>query len=548
MDRKPSDTPFALPTFDAFAGAALNPFAPLQAAPPEVANPAEAVWSHDVDDAGEDELPGADAVNVRVRWGTNVLHFSQLSPPRAFTLGGVGSDFVFPDAFAGASSGGSSPLVSVRDGEVAVCVPPAASALVQLRTGRTSSLKDAIGAGLARPSDDRSGAYEVPLGHGTAVTVRLPASDLVIEVSRVRASRNPAAGVWGGADLSGYIYTGLSAAVHATLIGALAFFLPGMHADDAESIDRDTAAAMRPYLDAIAEKEPEHSEAAAQLDPVGPSGGGRGGQAAGPSGSMGSTVAAPARSGRYALRGDTPDAKLARERAIAEAAQFGFVGILNTDAANSVNTPVAPWGADSAAGHDPSNALGAMWAPTIDDALGSGGLGPSGTGEGGGGFAHGIGIDGISDTIGHGTGEWPGDGPGRGPGHDYGPGGHGGTRGGLRPHTAGAPNPRALPITTFNGTLPKEVVQRIVRQNFGRFRLCYEAGLRANPGLTGRVAVAFVIDRSGGVAVASADRSTDMADPNVVSCVVRGFQNLSFPAPKDGIVQVIYPLMLSPGE
>ena len=51
-----------------------------------------------------------------------------------------------------------------------------------------------------------------------------------------------------------------------------------------------------------------------------------------------------------------------------------------------------------------------------------------------------------------------------------------------------------------------------------------------------------------GVAVASADRSTDMADPNVVSCVVRGFQNLSFPAPKDGTVQVIYPLMLSPGE
>jgi len=96
--------------------------------------------------------------------------------------------------------------------------------------------------------------------------------------------------------------------------------------------------------------------------------------------------------------------------------------------------------------------------------------------------------------------------------------------------------------------LPKEVVQRIVRQNFGRFRLCYEAGLRANPGLTGRVSVAFVIDRNGNVAVASADKSTDMADQNVVSCVVRGFQNLSFPEPKDGTVQVIYPLMLAPGE
>jgi hypothetical protein len=39
-----------------------------------------------------------------------------------------------------------------------------------------------------------------------------------------------------------------------------------------------------------------------------------------------------------------------------------------------------------------------------------------------------------------------------------------------------------------------------------------------------------------------------VADENVVSCVVRGFQNLSFPAPENGTVQVVYPLMLAPGE
>jgi hypothetical protein len=102
--------------------------------------------------------------------------------------------------------------------------------------------------------------------------------------------------------------------------------------------------------------------------------------------------------------------------------------------------------------------------------------------------------------------------------------------------------------TEINGTLPAEVVQRIVRQNFGRFKMCYEAGLRTNPGLTGRVAVKFMIDRNGSVATAAADPSTDMADGTVVSCVVRGFLNLSFPEPKSGMVKVIYPLMLSPGE
>ena len=31
------------------------------------------------------------------------------------------------------------------------------------------------------------------------------------------------------------------------------------------------------------------------------------------------------------------------------------------------------------------------------------------------------------------------------------------------------------------GALPPEVIQRIVRQNFGRFRMCYEQGLTQEP-------------------------------------------------------------------
>jgi hypothetical protein len=246
------------------------------------------------------------------------------------------------------------------------------------------------------------------------------------------------------------------------------------------------------------------------------------------------------------MKGDAPDSRIARERALAEAATFGFVGILNADAAKGADSLSAAWGAEPA-GHAAKNALGSMWAQSIDDAWGPGGLGLSGTDQGGGGLARGIGIDGINDTVGHGTGDLGTDGPVRGPGHDFGPGGVGPYRG-LADYHPHDPIVRLAPITTFSGRLPQEIVQRIVRQNFGRFRLCYEAGLRGNPGLTGRVAVAFVIDRTGAVVVAAADRSTDMADPNVVSCVVRGFQNLSFPAPANGSVQVVYPLMLAPGE
>jgi hypothetical protein len=61
------------------------------------------------------------------------------------------------------------------------------------------------------------------------------------------------------------------------------------------------------------------------------------------------------------------------------------------------------------------------------------------------------------------------------------------------------PNSCAL---TINGRLPPETVLRIVRQNFGRFRFCYEEGLARKPTLSGRVAVNFVIDRAGAVSIA----------------------------------------------
>jgi len=107
--------------------------------------------------------------------------------------------------------------------------------------------------------------------------------------------------------------------------------------------------------------------------------------------------------------------------------------------------------------------------------------------------------------------------------------------------------PIRTPDMTTNGRLPADVIQRIVRQNFGRFRLCYEAGLRGNPSLSGRVATKFVIGRDGAVNQSS-DAGSDLPDQNVVACVVRSFNALSFPSPEGGIATVTYPIILTPGE
>jgi hypothetical protein len=97
---------------------------------------------------------------------------------------------------------------------------------------------------------------------------------------------------------------------------------------------------------------------------------------------------------------------------------------------------------------------------------------------------------------------------------------------------------------TVSGRLPPEVIQRVVQSNFGRFRLCYERGLHRDPSLAGRVTTRFVIARDGTVSVAL-DAGSDLADPDVVSCVVRAFEALAFPEPAGGTVAVIYPLTFS---
>jgi hypothetical protein len=100
--------------------------------------------------------------------------------------------------------------------------------------------------------------------------------------------------------------------------------------------------------------------------------------------------------------------------------------------------------------------------------------------------------------------------------------------------------------TVASGRIPPEIIRRTIRQNFGRYRACYETGLRTNPNLAGRVAVRFVIGRDGSVAQ-SGNGGSDLPDTGVVNCIVGAFRGLSFPQPEDGIVTVTYSIQLSPG-
>jgi hypothetical protein len=95
-----------------------------------------------------------------------------------------------------------------------------------------------------------------------------------------------------------------------------------------------------------------------------------------------------------------------------------------------------------------------------------------------------------------------------------------------------------------NTGVAAELMQRVIRQSFGRYRACYENGLRTNPALAGRVVIALTVSPDGSVRSAT-DAGSSLPDAGVVSCIVRNFASLNFPA-ADGVGHIVYPLSLSP--
>lgn len=130
---------------------------------------------------------------------------------------------------------------------------------------------------------------------------------------------------------------------------------------------------------------------------------------------------------------------------------------------------------------------------------------------------------------------------------------------------------RRLDPSKVRGRLPPEVIQKIVRDNFGPMRKCYEAGLARDPTLKGKISTRFVIELDGHVSSAldndDAGEDPSLAalrgtahdprrsqeeprfpDPKVVACVVARFNLMTFPKPEGGKVTVVYPIIFTPSD
>ena len=481
-----------------------------------------AVWNmatamvHSSDDfvASALERADLDVIEATLSWENDVLEVRHVPPGRALTVGEVaGVDFTIPESELGA------PSLAVLDGGGALAF---------------GSVERVV----AGTGDLRAGAPTVLSFGAFRLTLRVVPAGRGLPVSMLDSIRESALGSVGGSFL-----------FHAMLFAAFAMFLPALGGDDADGITREQLLTMQKYLDSASERERERIvESLAEESDGASEAGAAGTMALGESGAMG-TPTSPKTNAHYSARGDASphDATLARERELKDARESLMVGLLASAGIADPNAPVAPWGT-VLNGADAESHLGAMWGDAPGENFGIGGLGLSGVGEGGcppGARGCGQGI-GLADVGGLGHSLRDHMGKCVGPNCDGAGNGHSPLRGG---HEVRTPRVRTCGDQSCgfetSGRLPPEVIQRIVRQNMGRYRACYEAGLRGNPSLTGHVRVKFVIDRTGAVASAL-DSGSDIPDQNVRSCVVRNFYSLAFPAPQGGTVNVVYPILLLP--
>ncbi|MFZ9890169.1 MAG: AgmX/PglI C-terminal domain-containing protein, partial [Myxococcota bacterium] len=185
----------------------------------------------------------------------------------------------------------------------------------------------------------------------------------------------------------------------------------------------------------------------------------------------------------------------------------------------------ALFGADVSGG-ELQNLLGGISGAKAGESYGVGGLGRRGSGPGGGGTGVAtMGIGGVG-TRGRGSGDAS---------YGSGEGGLGG-KGDREPSVS-------IGTPVVFGSLDKEIIRRVVRENQAQIKYCYEREMTRTPGLNGKIVMKWVITGSGSVRQAQVVETT-MKNKAVESCLAARINGWNFPKPKGGgIVIVTYPFL-----
>ncbi len=147
-------------------------------------------------------------------------------------------------------------------------------------------------------------------------------------------------------------------------------------------------------------------------------------------------------------------------------------------------------------------------------------------GPGGSGVAP-IGIAGVGVNVGSGLGRSGG--PGLGSGL---------TKGNVTVNAGGEGE-------SFTGSMDREAIRRVVRENLNELRTCYERQLQSDPNLSGKLVLQWEI-REGGVVgkVDAVNRGDTIKNQRVIDCCRKVLKNWRFPEPPPNMVGLVsYPFV-----
>lgn len=94
---------------------------------------------------------------------------------------------------------------------------------------------------------------------------------------------------------------------------------------------------------------------------------------------------------------------------------------------------------------------------------------------------------------------------------------------------------------SFEGTIDRDAIRRVVQENMRQIKACYERALNKDPALHGKVVMSWVLNDKGRVTAASVS-STTMNSSEVEQCMISRLRTWQFPAtPKGQEADITYP-------
>jgi pSer/pThr/pTyr-binding forkhead associated (FHA) protein len=386
--------------------------------------------------------------------------------------------------------------------------------------GQSVTLAELQQQGRSRPSSTAAGALETPIPPQARFRVRLGQSTFM--VSSVPQPRRQAAPVLAAIESRPLAYLAGSAIFFLGLWGLLRAIPPDPHA---LALDLSGADGRITRVESLAQEDPLQEEDELEEDADDESGG-TGTAMALDEGKMGKEDS-QRDVGRYAMKDEGADPQLAREQAMDQAREAGFLAAFNAQQGGAFASLTGT--GDFSSGLDDVNVYGGLLGDEVGEMQGGFGFGRSGFGPGGGGTGWGTIGTGRYGTIGHGSGTGSGYGAGAG-------------RGGMRGRTAQTPQVR-IGNATATGDLDRNIIRRYIRRKLPQIKYCYEKQLLVRPGLDGTVVSEFTISPQGAVLNSKASGVAK----EVSDCVADVIGTIQFPAPKGGgLVQVRYPFTFRP--